>query len=131
MAAPKKHRVTLSGGLYQRGSELFKAGDKLTVTEGEINRFPGKFIFPGGNPAGEAAVVADAVARADAAEARVAELEAALAAATNPALKTTPEGEGSDAPPEGDGTDPKDEPAKDESKGTEESTKAESKAKGK
>jgi len=103
MAAPKKHRVTLSGGLYQRGAELFKAGDKLSVTEAEINRFPGKFIFPGGNPAGEAAVVAEATARAEKAEARVAELEAELAAAAEKALKTTPESDKDDTKGKGKG----------------------------
>lgn len=108
MAAEKKHRVTLAGGFYQRGKEVFQPGDKLSVTDSELQRFPGKFIFPGGAPSGgvsaeaaqvEAAVAkaAEAAARAEEAEARVVELEAELAAVKE--LKTTPEGNESEKDP--------------------------------
>lgn len=91
----KKMKVTLAGGTYTRQGKVFKAGDKLDVTQDEFERFAGKFNPVGAAPAASGDAAA-AVKRAEAAEAdlakanaRVAELEAELSAAKE--LKTTPE----------------------------------------
>jgi|SRR5690625_1304788 len=104
----KKMKVTLAGGTYTRQGKVFKAGDKLDVTQDEFERFTGKFNPVGAAPAASSAdaaaavkraetaeaATAEATKRAEAAEARVAELEAELAAAAEKALKTTPESDG-------------------------------------